>query len=174
MPAWPVSPMTWKRLKMRAWRGFTPLSLALLTRNRLYCAMSSQTGEHPDSLTVETIRIYADFSIRRGCGFALLGVSCMMLAFAFDMRQAFHVGAILVAMIAIVLWFKGLRAPRKPYFRTELWIMLPERPRMARPELQRLIGGVLAERFWWHAKAAAAIAGGLAVFAILIWLKRLL
>ena len=97
-----------------------------------------------------------------------------MFAFAFDVRQAFHVGAILVAVLAIALWFKALRAARKPYFRTELWVMLPERPSMDKPELQRLIGGVLAERFWWHAKAAAAIAAALAVAALLIWLKRLL
>ena len=129
-------------------------------------------GEHPIPLTVETIRIFADFSIRRGCGFALLGVSCVMFAFAFDLRQAFHVGAILVGMLAIVLWFKGLRAPRKPYYRTELWIMLPERPRMGKAELQRLIGGVLAERFRWHAGAAAAVAGGLAVLALVVWLNR--
>lgn len=135
--------------------------------------MSSQMSEHPISITVETVRIFADFSIRRGCGFALLGVCCTMFAFAFDIRQAFHVGAILVAMIAVVLWLKGLRAPGKPYFRTELWIMLPERPRMGKPELQRLIGGILAERFWWHARAAAAIAGALAALAMLVWLARL-
>ena len=136
--------------------------------------MSSQMGEQPVTLTVEVVRIFADFTIRRGCGFALLGVCCVMFAFAFDLRQAFHVGAILVAIIAVVLWFKGLRAPRKPYFKTELWIMLPERPRMGKPELQRLIGRILAERFWWHAKAAAAIAGALAAAATLIWLKRLI
>ena len=136
--------------------------------------MSSQMGEVPVTLTVETVRIYADFSIRRACGFALLGVSCVMFAFAFDVRQAFHVGAVLVGLLAIMLWLKGLLAPRKPYFRTDLWIMLPERPRMAKPELQRLIGGVLAERFWWHAKALAAIAVALGAVALLIWLKRLL
>lgn len=154
--------------------SLTRLSLAESLIDILNCAMSSQMGEPPVTLTVETIRIYADFSIRRACGFALLGVSCLMFAFAFDMRQAFHVGAILVAMIAIVLWLKGLRAPRKPYFQTELWIMLPERPRMTKAELQRLIGGILAERFWWHAKAAAIIAVAFAAVALLIWLKRLL
>ena len=136
--------------------------------------MSSETGDHPATLTVETVRIYADFSIRRGCGFALLGVSCVMFAFAFDPRQSFHVGAILVAAIAIVLWLKGLRAPRKAYYHTELWILLPERPRMGKPELQRLIGSILADRFWWHAKAAAGIAAALAAAAMLIWLTRLI
>lgn len=135
--------------------------------------MTLQKGEPPIGLTVEMVRIFADFSIRRGCGFALLGVCCVMFAFAFDMRQAFHVGAILVAGIAIMLWIKCLHARRKPYYRTEVWIMLPERPRMGKPELQRLIGGVLAERYWWHAKAAAALSGALAATALLIWLKRL-
>lgn len=135
-------------------------------------AMPSQMGEHPLSLNIETIRILADFSIRRACGFAMLGICCVMFAFAFDLRQAFHVGAILVAMMAVVLWLKGLRAPHKPYFKTELWILLPERPRMGKPELQRLVGGIMADRFWWHAKAAAGIAGGLAAAALFIWLNR--
>ena len=135
--------------------------------------MSSGLDDRPLTLTVETIRIFADFSIRRACGFALLGISCVMLSFSFDLRQAFHVGAILVGLLAVVLWLKGLRAPRKPYNKTELWIMLPERPRMSKPELQRLIGGVLAERFWWHAKAAGGIAGTFAAVALVIWLARM-
>lgn len=125
------------------------------------------------TISVETIRIFADFSIRRGCGFVLLGISCVMLSFAFDLQLAFHAGAILVALLAIALWAKSLLAPYRPYFKTELWIMLPERPRLGKPELQRLIGGILAERFWWHAKAAAAIAGALAGLSLLVWAIRL-
>ena len=124
------------------------------------------------TISVETIRIFADFSIRRGCGFALLAISCVMLSFSFDLRQAFHAGAILVALLAVALWIKSLLAPRRPYFKTELWIMLPERPRLGKPELQRLIGGILAERFWWHAKAAAAISGVLGCFSVLVWMAR--
>lgn len=135
--------------------------------------MPSQMGEQPVTLTVETIRILADFSIRRACGFVLLGVCCVMFAFAFDLRQAFNAGAILIGMLAVALWVKSLRAPHTPYFKTELWILLPERPQMGKPELQRLIGGIMADRCWWHAKAAAGIAGALAAAATLIWLKRL-
>jgi hypothetical protein len=125
------------------------------------------------SISVETIRLFADFSIRRGCGFALLGISCVMLSFAFDLQRAFHAGAILVALLSIALWVKSLLARRRPYFRTEVWIMLPDRPKLGKPELQRLIGGILAERFWWHAKAAAAIAGTLAGLSLLVWAVRL-
>lgn len=124
------------------------------------------------SISVETICILADFSIRRGCGFALLGIGCVMLSFAFDLQQAFHVGAILVALLAIALWAKSLLAPHRPYFKTELWTILPERPRLGKLELQRLIGGILADRFWWHAKAAAAIAGAFAGLSLLIWMIR--
>jgi hypothetical protein len=135
--------------------------------------MSTQIGEHRMPASIETIRILADVSIRRACGFALLAVSCIMFAFSFDLQQAFHVGAILVGMLAVVLWLKSVLAPRKPYFRTELWIMLPERPRMGKPELQRLISGILAERFWWHAQVAAVLAAGLGGIAILIGLARM-
>jgi hypothetical protein len=125
------------------------------------------------TISVETIRIFADFSIRRGCGFALLGISCVMLSFAFDLQQAFHAGAVLVALLAIALWVKSLLAPRRPYFKTEVWILLPERPRLGKPALQRLIGSILAERFRWHAKAAAGIAGALAGLSLLVWVTRL-
>lgn len=124
------------------------------------------------TISVETIRIFADFSIRRGCGFALLAISCVMLSFSFDLRQAFHAGAILVALLAVALWIKSLLAPRRPYFKTEVWIMLPDRPKLGKPELQRLIGGILAERFWWHAKAAAGISGVLAGLSLTIWMAR--
>ena len=124
------------------------------------------------TISVETIRIFADFSIRRGCGFALLAISCVMLSFSFDLRQACHAGAILVALLAVALWIKSLLAPRRPYFKTEVWIMLPDRPKLGKPELQRLIGGILAERFWWHAKAAAGISGVLAGLSLTIWMAR--
>ena len=134
--------------------------------------MSSQMVDPGGTISVETIRIFADFSIRRGCGFVLLAISCVMLSFSFDLRQAFHAGAILVALLAVALWIKSLLAPRRPYFKTEVWIMLPERPRLGKPELQRLIGGILAERFWWHAKAAAGISGLLAGLSLTIWMAR--
>lgn len=122
--------------------------------------------------TIETIRIFADLSIRRGCGFVLLGISCIMLSLAFDLKIAFHAGAIMVALLAIALWAKSLLAPRRPYFNTELWMLLPERPRLGQPELQRLIGGILADRFWWHAKAAAAVSGILAGLTLFVWMAR--
>lgn len=134
--------------------------------------MSSQMVDPRGTISVETIRIFADFSIRRGCGFALLAISCVMLSFSFDLRQAFHAGAILVALLAVALWIKSLLAPRRPYFKTEVWIMLPDRPKLGKPELQRLIGGILAERFWWHAKAAAGISGVLAGLSLTIWMAR--
>jgi hypothetical protein len=134
--------------------------------------MSSQTDSPGPPLTAETIRIFADFSIRRGCAFALLAIACIMLSFTFDIQRSFHIGAVLFAAMAVTLWIKSLLAPRLPYFRTHLWIMLPERPRMNKPQLQRLIGSILAERFWWHAKAAALIAAGLGTIAALIWLNR--
>lgn len=117
---------------------------------------------------METIRLLADHTIRRACGFALIGVSCIMLAFSYDLAQAFHVGAVLLAGMAVILWAKSLLAPSTPYFRTDLWVMLPDRPKMGKPELQRLIGGILAERFWWHAKAAGAVAGSFSGMSLLV------
>lgn len=135
--------------------------------------METDPGVTPGPVTVETIRIYADLSIRRACGFALLAISCVMLSFSFDLVLAFRIGAVLIAILSAILYLKSLNALRRPYARTELWIMLPERPKAGKEELQRLIGSVLAERFWWHTKAAAGVSGTLALLAALVWLARL-
>ncbi len=135
--------------------------------------MDTVPGTESGAFTVETIRIYADLSIRRACGFALLGIGCLMFAVSFDLALAFRTGAILIAIMAAVLYYKNLKARQQPYYKTELWILLPERPRAGKAELQRLIGGVLEERYWWHAKNAGALSAGMAGLALLVWLSRL-
>lgn len=135
--------------------------------------MDTVPGTESGVFTVETIRIYADMSIRRACGFALLGISCLMFAVSFDLALAFRTGAILIAIMAAVLYYKNLKARQQPYYKTELWILLPERPRAGKAELQRLIGGVLEERYWWHARTAGALSAGMAGLAVLVWLSRL-
>lgn len=132
--------------------------------------MELDSGNLSSGVTVETIRVYADLSIRRGCGFALLGVCCVMFGYSFDLALSFRMGALLVLLLSAVLYYKALNAPRRPYTRTEVWIMLPERPRAGKAELQALIGGILAERFWWHTKAAAMLSAGLAAAALVFWL----
>lgn len=135
--------------------------------------MDTVPGTESGKVTVETISIYADLSIRRACGFALLGIGCVMFGFSYDLLLSFRAGTILVALVGAILYYKHLHAPMRNYANTELWIMLPERPKGERADLQRLIGGVLADRYLWHTKAAAGLAAAFAAISLLIRLGRL-
>jgi hypothetical protein len=108
---------------------------------------------------MDHLRDLADLSIRRGCGFAAIGIVSVMTGLAGDAVLAAKGGALLVTLTAVVLLYKGLKAPARNYRRTELWIML-DRKLHGVPEsrAQHLIGRILRERYMWHAQASAAVA----------------
>lgn len=81
-----------------------------------------------------------------------------MVAFYNDMPRCTLIGGILTLLTSLVLLARGLAAPRQPYKRTELWVMLKpaERPK---PEVaQQLIGGVLRDTYLHFAMHAGRIA----------------
>ncbi len=117
---------------------------------------------------LETLRHGADLVIRRGCGFGTIGIVTMMVGLVGLPGQSMQCGAILFGLMAAILAIKAGRARSTNYRRTELWLLLRAEPPALPPErLQQLIGGVLAERFAWHAKIAACIAAVLFVAGIL-------
>lgn len=133
--------------------------------------MDTASHRHTAPFTVETVRMLADLSIRRGCGFWLLGVVCVMVGLSYDIGLAFRTGAILLGMLTVILYFRGLDAPTRPFRKTEVWLMIDERPQIGETETQRLIGGTIGERLMWHARISAvvtlwlaAIGFGLAMF----------
>lgn len=122
---------------------------------------------------MDRIRAVADQTIRRACAFAGLGVGFTMLALSFDLVLAFRVGAVLTtAVFAALLWL-GWRAPRFDVRRTELWWVTGRQLRLPRERVQALLGGVLRERYFWHADRAALLAVGLWGIAGLLWVLRL-
>lgn len=112
----------------------------------------------------DTVRRLADLSIRRGCGFVLLGTSCIMVGLAHDFAASIQSAAVVVGMAAVVMVGKGMNARRRPYRDTELWLLLEPRPAPSDPLVQRRIGQVLTERYYWHARLAGYVASGLMAF----------
>lgn len=115
-------------------------------------------------------RIYqsADLSIRRACGFAYLAIVTAMVGMASDAYLSIKTGAILSTLVCAVLVYKALRAPTLPYARTELWILLDKHHDLPKERAQAIIGGVLRERYFWHAErlAAGTAVAWLLVFAL--------
>jgi|JI10StandDraft_1071094.scaffolds.fasta_scaffold153515_2 hypothetical protein len=109
----------------------------------------------------DRIRQCADISIRRGCGFGLLAVSTAMVGVAHDVALAAYGGSIMVALMAAVLALKGFRAPQRRYHTTELWLLLERRHDLPEGRAQAVIGGILRDRYYWHAQWAAGIAAAL-------------
>ena len=121
-------------------------------------------------MDAEQFRRYADNSIRRACGFAMLAIFTFMIGLAGEPYIAVRAGAILVTLTAVILYWRGTKAPARNYRETEVWLEIKDTP-AAQPKerLQRLIGQALADSYFWHARIAAHIALAMWLVAILLW-----
>ena len=117
----------------------------------------------------------ADLSIRRACGFAGLGIGCVMLALSYDPGLSFRMGAQLVALLCLGLGIAAWRAPRRDLRHSELWALLrqdadsPVRT-LPRDAAQAVLATVLRRRLLWHAERVGLAAIGLWMIAALFWL----
>lgn len=100
----------------------------------------------------------AYISIGRACGFAGLAVMCIMLGLSFEPVLAARTGGVLAFSLALILCFFALRAPSRPYHRTELWLILAREHRPPAPIAQIVIGRALRDAYLWFAKQVVAIA----------------
>jgi hypothetical protein len=121
---------------------------------------------------MDRVTMMADLSIRRACGFAGLAIGATMAALSFEPVLCFRIGAVLFAVTAAVLWVLGQDAPRRNVRRTELWTLLGGRAPVPEARLQQVLGGVLRERYLWHATGAAVLAVSLWAIAALFLLAR--
>jgi len=120
-------------------------------------------------------REFADTSIRRGCGFGLIGIFTAMVGFSADAYLAVRLGAFLITVGALVLYWRGQHAPRRNYRDTEVWLMIrtdPNLPGISKDHLQRFIGQALADSYFWHARLAAYIAVAMWSVALLMWIAQ--
>jgi len=123
-------------------------------------------------MPLDRIRDMTDLSIRRGCGFAAIGIGTTMAGFSFDGVAAFRVGALGASFALLVLLGKAWHAPQIPYRRTEVWELLGRSHGLPEPRAQPTIAAIRRERFLWHAQIAAAVALGFWALAFLLWLLR--
>ena len=119
-------------------------------------------------MTYDDIRRYAELSVRRGCGFALMAIVTAMVGFSGEPWIAVRSGAVFVLIAAVVLFWKGWTARSRNYRHTEVWLMIEDAPALPRERLQGLIGGALAEVYFSHARLAAYMAVMMCVIGLVV------
>jgi hypothetical protein len=73
---------------------------------------------------MEHMRQVAYETVLRACGFATLGIFCVMTGMSFDPKLAFQAGGFLTTIMAFVLILKSREALTKDYRRTEMWLYI--------------------------------------------------
>lgn len=118
---------------------------------------------------MDRLKAVAEVSVARATGFGALAIFCTMIGLSGTPILALKVGAILALVGASVLLLKAQLAQRRPYDRTELWLMLSPADRPQPGYAQFMIGSVLRQTFIqfavYHAIAAAIMAG----LAFMLW-----
>lgn len=115
---------------------------------------------------MEQIRHYADLSIRRACGFGFLGIATAMVGVYTDIVLAMRLAATGVTLMGAILLLMGLRAPRRSYKKTEVWILLDKRHNLPEARAQEVFGNILRDRYLWHATLVAVAALALWTLAV--------
>jgi hypothetical protein len=120
---------------------------------------------------MERLENLAQISVARGCGFGGLAVFCTMIGLSATPILALKTGAVLCLVACLVLVLKAERAPRRPYRRTEVWLMLEPGDRPQEQLAQRLVGQTLQRTFTTFAIYFGI--GGMAMFGAAIILRIL-
>lgn len=74
--------------------------------------------------------------------------------------MAMRTGAILSMLTAAILILRAVRAPGRPYRRTETWVLLGRSHGLPEAQAQEVIAAILADTYWRFATASAALAVG--------------
>lgn len=119
---------------------------------------------------MENIRKIAVLSVRRACGFGALAIAMVMWGLIFDPILAFQSGAVLTAIMAVILYYKAMEAPRRDHTQTELWILLEKELRPPPAYARRIVNSTLSDVYSQHAKWAVGIA---ALFAAVSMFSRM-
>ena len=125
---------------------------------------------------MDAIEAAAFTSIGRACGFAGLGILCVMLGLSFEPVTATRAGGVLGLSLALVLAVFGLRAPSRSYEHTELWLILPKEARPPSTIAQRVIGQALRDTYFWFAEritiGALGLLGVSLILKLIGWMNR--
>jgi len=96
-------------------------------------------------------------SVGRACGFAGLGIFCIVIGLSFDAGLAALVGSRLSIALSLVLLVLAWRAPTRNYKKTETWLILQPGDRPQANVAQRLIGRTLRTVYLWLAQQIAVV-----------------
>ncbi|WP_436642531.1 hypothetical protein [Microbaculum sp. FT89] len=121
---------------------------------------------------MDELRRLAFVSIGRACGFAGLGILCVMLGLTYDPLVAVRSGGILMTIATLVLLLKARVALTQDVRRTEMWLMLDEGKRPAAAYAQWAGATVLRDAYLWFAQYAAGLSAVLWVTALILSLSQ--
>ena len=116
----------------------------------------------------DRIRSKAELSVARGCGFAGIAIATMMIGTIAEPVQSLVIGGVLTLLACFVLMLKANLAPRTPYKRTEVWLLLDKAERPQAPVAQQIIGGTLQEVYLRFALRAAHLASAFLLASIVM------
>lgn len=107
---------------------------------------------------MDRIQYFAGVSVRRACGFGVLAIVTMVSGFAPIPLLAVKLAATLTTLMGVILALKALHAPKKPYRRTELWILLGKKHGLPEARAQRVLMGTLQGLYIAYAEVAGWVA----------------
>lgn len=113
-------------------------------------------------------------SVGRACGFAGLGIFCIVIGLSFDAGLAALVGSRLSIALSLVLLVLAWRAPARNYKKTETWLILQPGDRPQANVAQRLIGETSRNVYLWFAQQIAVVTIVFSVSAVVLQARVLI
>lgn len=104
---------------------------------------------------MERIRYFADLSVKRAIGFALLGIGTVVIGMSHDWLLAFRAAAIMISLMTVVLLYCALRAHATDYRRREIWLLLDQWHGLPEHRAHQAISAIMRETFLRYAEHGA-------------------
>ncbi|WP_119390012.1 hypothetical protein [Taklimakanibacter lacteus] len=117
---------------------------------------------------MQAVEQAAYLSVGRACGFGALAIFCSMVGLSYDPNLAARSGGLLTMLMTAILVMRALSAPRRPYAKTETWLMLEVSQRPSAHVAQQVIGLALRDAYFWYARSTATVAALLLVTALVL------
>ena len=117
---------------------------------------------------MDAIENAAFVSVGRACGFAGLGIFCLIFGLSFQPVLAARTRGALCLALTLLLATYAFRARTRPYKRTELWLILARDQRPPATVAQKVVGEALRATYLWFAQQAATISMVLLVAAVVL------
>jgi hypothetical protein len=116
---------------------------------------------------MEHMRRVAYETVLRACGFASLGIFCVMMGMSFNPKLAFQSGGFLTTIMAFVLVLKAREALTKDYRRTEMWLYIDKNFRPPEAYAQWASATVLRDTYLTFAMWTSMISIAMWVLALI-------